>query len=181
MTDLRKLMDLCPPPDRDAAPVRAVGDGSARGAVGLPAEHQEMIAVYGVGCFDEFLWVYGEAVGNRHLCIEHRTETIRSVLLAHARPRLNAFLSEFGARTEELIQWGGTDNGDSLLWVPVGPPNGWPTLILEVRQRDMEVVRQSSVGIILGLLTGTLQSSIFPDDFPSSRPAFMPSFRATHD
>jgi hypothetical protein len=133
-----------------------------------------MISAYGVGCFDDFLWVYGEGVENPYLDIRSRTEAGRSILRARERPQLQACLSDFGVRPDELVQWGGTDNGDSLLWVPCGPPDDWPTVILEVRQRDAVLVRRPSVRIIFELLTGALVTSIFPDDFPSLHPFFNP-------
>ncbi|MFC3893006.1 hypothetical protein ACFOWZ_16130 [Lentzea rhizosphaerae] len=55
---------------------------------------------------------------------------------------------------EDLVQWGGTDSGDSQLWLPAGERDDWPTTI------------------VLGLLTGAVSASPFPDDFPSGRPQF---------
>lgn len=33
----------------------------------VPLNHRELVEVYDVGCFDDFLWIYGEGVGNPHL------------------------------------------------------------------------------------------------------------------
>jgi hypothetical protein len=72
-----------------------------------------------------------------------------------------------------LIQWGGTDNADSLFWIPAGEPDRWSTLIVEAGQLSHLVVPGTVPDLLLGLLTGTLECPVFPEDFPSPSPEFL--------
>ncbi|MGB3440390.1 MAG: hypothetical protein WBA97_16715 [Actinophytocola sp.] len=85
--------------------------------------------------------------------------------------------SEFSLEAADLVAWGGTDNGDMLLWLPTGTPEKWPTWIGAARQFSHRVVHASSTRVVFDLLTGRLRTNIFPDDFPSDRPEFHTVFR----
>ncbi len=168
MVDLKRLTSLCPPPAVDSRRYAIVRD--ERG--GLPSDYRRLIETYGVGCFDEFLWIYGDVEDNPNLDLRTRSAAARSDLAEHGSPSFRARLAALGISSDELMKWGATDNGDWLMWVTAGSPDSWPTLILEVRQRDLLLVPRTSTGVILDLLTGELTTSIFPDDFPSGRPSF---------
>ncbi|MEV1007565.1 hypothetical protein [Streptomyces sp. NPDC049881] len=169
--DLCALLALCPPPDD---PVRPRGDAEAAARYTVPDGHRRLVDAYGVGCFDEFLWIYGAGAGNPHLDIGAATDTVRSLLRGKDIPALRDVLRPYGLVPEALVQWGGTDNGDALLWLPAGPPDAWPTLIVEAGQLDLAVVERDSTGVVLDLLTGASHVRIFPNDFPSARPQFSP-------
>ncbi|WP_375803624.1 hypothetical protein [Streptomyces sp. A012304] len=146
----------------------------AEGWAGLPKSHAEMVRVYGVGCFDGLLTVYGVGVGNMYLEISDCTARSTGILAGKRIPALRARLSEFGVGPEELIQWGGTANADWLFWIPAGEPDSWPTIIVEAGQLSFEVLHRPSPGVVLDLLTGSFSTPIFPCDFPSGHPAFGP-------
>ncbi|MBW3362109.1 SMI1/KNR4 family protein [Streptomyces microflavus] len=168
MTDLKRLTSICPPPVRDARRDVSLQDGRGE----LPSNHRHLIETYGVGCFDEFLWIHGDSDENPHLDLWTQTGVARSILAEQAASPLRAQLATLGVTPESLVKWGTTDNGDWLLWVPTGRPDSWPTIILEVRQRDLLLVSRTSTGVILDLLTGQLTTPIFPEDFPSDHPDF---------
>jgi hypothetical protein len=170
MPELDSLRQLCAPPAAPVGPTTSLGGPRRR----MPEAHRELLATYGVGSFDDFLWLYGDGVDNPHLDIWARSESLRSVLHEKPVPEVKETLSPYGLAVRDLVQWGGTDNGDALLWIPVGEPDTWPTLFLEVRQRSLLVAHKTSTSILLELLSGKLQTPIFPDDFPSSRPQFQP-------
>ncbi|WP_367129117.1 hypothetical protein [Saccharothrix sp. HUAS TT1] len=71
-----------------------------------------------------------------------------------------------------VVRWGGTDNGDFLLWLPVGDPEEWPTLAVERGQSSCEPMTGSSTRIVLDLLTGAARTAVFPEDFPGDAPSF---------
>lgn len=170
MPELDSLRQLCPPPA-----VPAGGTGPLRGpGRRMPEGHCELLSTYGVGSFDEFLWLYGDGVSNPHLDIWARSESTRSVLDGKPVPEVREALSPYGLTVRDLVQWGGTDNGDGLLWIPAGEPETWPTLILEARQRSLLVADKTSTSILFELLSGKLRTSAFPEDFPSSHPRFQP-------
>jgi hypothetical protein len=168
MKDLELLMAACPPPDR----VRSSGPGEKLvGTDRIPLDHRRLIGAYGVGCFDDFLWIYEEGAVNPFLDINLRTESARSGLSAPARGDFGDFLSSLSVTVDDLIQWGGTDNGDMLLWVPVGAT--WPVLAVGHRPLQYLMLPISSTRFIHDLLTRKLVTSIFPPDFPSDEVSFI--------
>ncbi|WP_433571558.1 hypothetical protein [Streptomyces sp. CA-251247] len=165
--ELSRLIALCPPP---AAPPPRV----ERGLIPVPSAHTELLAVYGVGCFDDFLSIYGNGVGNTYLDISDSTVRSTKILAGKEITELRAQLDTFGARPEDLIQWGGTTNADWLFWIPIGEPGVWPTVIVEAGQLAFAVLHRSSPGVLLDVLSRTWSTPIFPDDFPDDCPAFEP-------
>lgn len=163
MEDLDRLMTLCPP---------GVVTGLAGSSTVIPPSHRRLTEAYGTGCFDEFLWIYADGADNLNLDIAASTESTRSILRDKDIPEIRDALSPYGLVPEDLVQWGGTDNGDSLLWLAVGEPDDWPTIIVEAGQLSFSVVSETSTTILLGLLTRAVVASPFPDDFPSGRPQF---------
>ncbi|MGY6656848.1 hypothetical protein ACXIZN_32280 [Amycolatopsis sp. TRM77291] len=171
MSDLERLVSLCPPPAVVDRAVLGRGVGPA-----IPASHLDLLNAYGTGCFDEFLWIYGAGVENKHLDIHSRTHGMRKILRRNTADGIREVLRLYGVDASELIQWGGTDNADSLMWIPVGDPVGWPTLIIESGQLGFTVSPRSSTGVLLDLLTGVLRTDVFPFDFPSENPSFSTDF-----
>lgn len=164
--DLHRLIALCPSPPVPARPAAEAG------RYAVPESHRELVGAYGVGCFDEFLWIYGSGAHNPHLDIDTATDGARAVLHDKRVPGIRNALKAYGLGPGDLVQWGGTDNGDTLLWVPAGPPEAWPTIAVAARQFDFAVLERSSTGIVLDVLTGAARIGFFPDDFPSSHPQF---------
>ncbi|MFF5055894.1 hypothetical protein ACFY1S_22200 [Micromonospora sp. NPDC000663] len=170
MHRLPELLVLCPPPTAvDRSHRATVAEG-----VELPSSHRQMLAVYGAGCFDEFLWIYGEGVEREALSIEENTRAARSILSRGLPESLAEHLSGLDITPDQLVQWGGTDNGDLLLWIPTGPVDEWPTLVLEAGRLRFSIVSLESPSMIFELLTKSLKIPIFPPDFPSTNPQFSP-------
>jgi hypothetical protein len=161
--DLARLVALCPP----ARPL-----GLAESSMCIPPSHRALTDTYGTGCFDEFLWIYADGAENRHLDIASQTESVRSILREKKMPEIRTVLQTYGMTPEDLVQWGGTDNGDSLLWLPVGEPDQWPTIVIEAGQLSFTLLSGTSTAILLALLTRTATADAFPEDFPSDLPEF---------
>ncbi|MGC5290453.1 hypothetical protein [Micromonospora sp. DT231] len=142
--------------------------------VELPLSHRQMVATYGAGCFDEFLWIYGEGVEREALNIEKGTQEARSFLSNGLPEPLEEYLSSLRIAPGQLVRWGGTDNADVLMWIPTGPVDDWPTLVLEARQLRFSIVHLETPSVVFELLTKSLQIPFFPPDFPSSNPQFSP-------
>ncbi|MDT0321151.1 hypothetical protein [Streptomyces millisiae] len=168
-SDLRELIALCPPP---SDPARPKGPDGPAVEPAVPDSHRTLVHTYGVGCFDEFLWIYGVGAENPHLDIGAATDAMRAILREKGISGIREMLGAHGLGPDDLVQWGGTDNGDALLWVPVGDPEAWPTLVIEAGQLDFALVERSSTGLVLDLLTGARRLRIFPEDFPSGEPEF---------
>lgn len=169
---LLDLTSLCPPP-ADSSP-SGVGRSDPMN-VGIPDGHRELVLTYGVGCFDEFLWIFSVDAENENLNIGSRTAVARDMLHGKEITALREALAEYQSAPEDLIQWGVTDSGDSLLWVPVGDSEGWPTVVLQAGQLDFAISPRSSTGLILDLLSGVFRVKFFPEDFPSPHPEFSPN------
>ncbi|WP_405731934.1 hypothetical protein OG607_34565 [Streptomyces sp. NBC_01537] len=133
-----------------------------------------MTDLYGAGSFDDFLLVYALHFPNRHLDIDQNTRASAAFMAPKSVPALRRVLAEFGVLPENLVQWGGTDNADSFYWVPAGPPEDWPTIVVEAGQLDFMVLFKRSSEVVLQLLEGVLKCPFFPDDFPTARPEFIP-------
>ncbi|WP_446040549.1 hypothetical protein [Streptomyces sp. SID1121] len=138
----------------------------------LPADYHKLMEVYGPGCFDEFMWLYGNFPENGNLDIRHRTQKARRVFSRSASVNLNAMLDGLGATRQDVISWGGTDNGDLCIWVAVGSPDRWPIIVVDVRE-DIYLKFGGGVSdFLLAFLRKDMASDIFPDDFPSKNPEF---------
>ncbi|GGN83686.1 hypothetical protein GCM10011579_072730 [Streptomyces albiflavescens] len=167
--DLPNLTELCPPPSN---PVPSLSGRTERVSRTIPADHYDLTRVYGTGCFDEFLWIFAAGADNPNLDIDTSTDAMQSILRGKDVPTLREILTRHRTVPEELIQWGVTDNGDSLLWIPVGDPGAWSTVIIQAGQLDFVISPRSSTGVVLDLLTGALRVRFFPEDFPSGHPEF---------
>ncbi|MEU0894569.1 hypothetical protein [Streptomyces massasporeus] len=137
----------------------------------VPAGHRELMRPYGVGCFDEFLWVFTNGAPNSNLDISENTRRLRSISGDEALPRLSHVLEEYQFSPHDLVQWGVTDNGDVPAWITTGSED-WPTVIIQAGQLAAVVSPASSTATVLHLLTGALRVPFFPSDFPSRRPDF---------
>jgi hypothetical protein len=139
----------------------------------IPSSYDSLLRLYGAGRFDDFLAIYSPEHTNRYLDILYWTETSRDIMSRARVTALRAALGEYSIRPEELIQWGGTDNADSLFWIPSGRQDEWHTVIVAAGQLDFLIVPNCSTDVILGLVEGSLQCDFFPDDFPSQSPDFV--------
>ena len=164
-----RLIVLCLPPSNFGPSRRERPERTVRK---IPRNHDDLIAAYGTGGFDEFLWIFANGAENANLDIDKRARTMQSILRSKEVPVLREALSLHHASPEDLIQWGVTDNGDSLLWLPIGDAESWPTVFIQAGQFDFVISDKSSTGVVLGLLAGALRISFFPDDFPSDHPEF---------
>ncbi|MET9856364.1 hypothetical protein ABZY57_25905 [Streptomyces sp. NPDC006450] len=172
MNALESLLRICPPPEGPdlgprGRPAANAGDGPA-----VPPSHAELVKRYGAGCFDDFLWIYEEECPNEYLDIGQQTREAYDILSQADIPEIRSMLNEFGAVPEELIQWGRTDNADSLFWIPSGAPEDWPTLIVSAGQLDFLLVRSTSPGVVLGLLERSIRCSFVPAEFFDTAPTF---------
>jgi hypothetical protein len=72
-----------------------------------------------------------------------------------------------------LLPWGGTDNGDVLLWEAKGPPKRWSVWIQHSRFADYDRFEGGMVDFLVRLLTREFVTDVFPDDWPSDAPRFV--------
>ncbi|MFF8442906.1 hypothetical protein ACF07U_18840 [Streptomyces californicus] len=169
MNVLTSLTRICPPP---AAEGRSLAEHIGEGGMVVPQSHTAMLDVYGPGCFNDFLWIYDRARADVWPDIGARSRESAEILAGKEIPAIRSVTGRLGAAPEDLIQWGGTDNADSLFWIPVGEPESWPTLLVEAGHLAFLLVEEPSPSVILGLLAGTLECPFFPPDFREAEPSF---------
>lgn len=135
----------------------------------LPRDYKRLIAAYGTGSFDDFLWVLNPFAGNRFLNLMGRKDmTLDAYESAwELIPEQRSFLAHL--RAGDLLAWGITDNGDEMYWRTSGAPDGWPTVLYESRGPLYEVHELPVTGFLARLLTGELQTEVFPADFLEER------------
>ncbi|OEJ33444.1 hypothetical protein BGK67_20805 [Streptomyces subrutilus] len=131
-----------------------------------------MLDIYGPGSFNDFLWIYGDSHPEIWANIETRTRASSKILAAKEIPQIRSLLTESNLTPADLIEWGGTDNADCLFWIPTGPADTWPTLIVEAGQLDFVVIETSSPEVILSFLEGNLDCPFFPAEFTDCEPSF---------
>lgn len=169
MSALSSLTRLCPPPMTQARSSRGL---PGEGGLVIPPSHTVMLELYGPGCFNDFLWIYENSHPDIWPNIGARSRESSEILSGKDIPNIRAIMGRLGATPGDLIQWGSTDNADSLFWIPVGPEDRWPTLIIEAGQLDFLVIEEQSPAVVLGLLEGTLDCPFFPVEFRDSDPLF---------
>lgn len=140
----------------------------------LPSDYKQYIAIFGTGCFGNFLWPFNPFSTNRHLNL---IEQINVTLNAQ-----RALKEQWGNRqcpyplypeAGGLLPWGSTDNGDDLFWLTTGSPEDWIVVINEARAPVYEEYQESMTGLLAKLLSGEITSKIFPQDFPDKSALFM--------
>ncbi|MEU1182322.1 hypothetical protein ABZ464_32725 [Streptomyces sp. NPDC005820] len=173
MSALDELIRLCPAPStRHGRPGTSAGAGPGGPAELLPPGYTALLEVYGPGCFNDFFWIYEDGCPNPWLDIRARSRKTSEILAGKQIPEIRSTLTEFDSDPSRLIQWGVTDNADSVFWIPVGAPDEWPTIIVEAGQLSFQLLQQPSPDIVLGLLDGTLRCPFFPPEFRSNGPVF---------
>src|SRR4051794_30299381 len=171
MDELDLLKRLCPPlvtPRTDTWR----GNGPQRWAI--PKDYAQLLESYGPGCFDDFLWIYGEGASNVHMDLRVNSEAMREIVQGKQNPGLHELLRSNAVAATDLIQWAGTDNADSFFWLTAGPPEQWKTLAVEAGFLTFTALPLHATSVIVNLLNGTLRLDFMPDDFPSPGAQFSP-------
>ncbi|MFJ8868112.1 hypothetical protein ACIRD6_20400 [Streptomyces sp. NPDC102473] len=131
-----------------------------------------MLEIYGPGCFNDFLWIYENSRPDIWPNVKARSRESSEILAGKEILQISSVLGRFGVTPDDLIQWGSTDNADSLFWIPVGQVDHWPTLIVEAGQLDFVVIEEQSPDIVLSLLEGALDCPFFPAEYGDCGPSF---------
>ncbi|WP_189941924.1 hypothetical protein [Streptomyces aurantiogriseus] len=131
-----------------------------------------MLELYGPGCFNDFLWINEDGGPTAWLDIQACSREASEMLSRKKITDIRSVLAGFGAVPADVIQWGSTDNADSLFWIPAGAPDKWPTLIVEAGQLRLQLIEKPSPEVVLGLLDGTLHCPFFPPEFREPVPTF---------
>jgi hypothetical protein len=139
-------------------------------ATPLPTDYKHLVDTYGLGCFDDFLWLLHPAASNPYLNLE-RQVVIRREALRQGR------LPAEELAPEDVIPWAFTDNGDVCYCnVSVSSdPAKWTVVVNESRGPAWDEFLGSTADWLVAVLSGRYRVRLFPTDFPSANPQFMPT------
>jgi hypothetical protein len=188
MTALSALKRAIPPPLNTPSEVDWPHVESTIG-VALPSDYKQLIASYGCGSFDDFLWVHHPTSTNPNLNLVQQVEERLWPLRVLRGERTLAGPGGMHARGVEeevslpyplfpepggVLPWGATDNADVCYWLttPDGP-DAWPVLLNATRDpEDWYEFQGSLTEFLYATFVERRPNPIFPDDVPSSSPTF---------
>lgn len=174
MTALDELTALVPPPGT-VIPGRApeVWAGGP-----LPPDYVELVATYGCGVFDDFLWLLVPGMANRYLDLDHQTRGQVDALVS-VRDGGEDMPYDIDSDNGHIVVWAMTDNGDAVCWRrdPGQAPADWTVVVNEGRGPEWNAFDGTATEFLLALLSGIpgLDRTVFPHDFPSDSPTFRPA------
>ncbi|WP_304171722.1 SMI1/KNR4 family protein [Phenylobacterium aquaticum] len=164
---IENLLKVIPPP---AEPFEAFlgtwelieGDLGTR----LPQDYKDFVRLYGSGRFLEFMGVDVPRSRNPNLRLETKV-----YWLCHGLGPLEFLPHPMWPAEGGMIPFGGTDNGDYLLWIARGAPDDWPVAIWNLRDGAFEVIERDLTDFLAGLATGEITTGMLPSDLlPCDRP-----------
>lgn len=159
------LLAIAPPPEGAGSGVDWP-EVERRLGTRLPTDYTLLIASYGEGSFDDFIWVLHPTTINPNL---HLDTQIR---LAGAALRE---VNDTFAASHELMPWAITDNGDACYWLMSDTdvdPEDWRVAVNESRGPEWDVANLTASGWLGAVLSGRLRLPFFPPDFPTASPRF---------
>ena len=139
--------------------------------VDVPPEFRTLVNVYGVGCFDNFLWLYSPITPNQYLNICEKTKLRASKFDVYRRAGLNVPFVIY-PESKGVMIWGGTDNGDALCWKTAEATG--EVVINQGSLHEWEDTHMAIPEFLLKLFRREYKCRLFPDDFPSDTPKFVP-------
>jgi hypothetical protein len=139
----------------------------------LPTDYKELVAVYGTGCIDGFLWVFNPFSTNPYLNLVSRAKgSLEGLRTSHAdlgeQLPFPVFPEDCG-----VYPWGVTDNGDELFWRFHNGQLQHPLVIAEARGPEWQEFDLSVTDFLYSLLARIIVVRVFPDDFPADKHAFL--------
>ncbi|MER5427016.1 SMI1/KNR4 family protein [Streptosporangium roseum] len=177
MTTIDELVRLVPPP---TAPVDARGDWSeVEAALGLelPADFKSLVERYGRGQFVDLITPL-TPFGAHDLLIQRAQQ-----LLGRERAFREKYPDEcpypFYPEPGGLLEWAGTDNGDSLCWLTEGEPDSWRVVVWNPRSVAYDAHDIGAVEFLHGWLSGRITTPILPGGVEAS-PWFEPFREREH-
>ena len=168
---IEALVALVPPPEQ-VPPRRQLSEQAPAGR--LPADFWSLVESYGVGSFDDFVWVLVPDAVNPHLNYDSRSTELLNAL--REVQRLGEEVPfDLTPGHEEILPWAFTDNGDVFYWITRdSDPARWTVAVNESRSDEWEEVQASCTDALVLLLSARQRVTFFPDDFPSREPRFVP-------
>jgi hypothetical protein len=177
MTAIEDLAALAPPP---AEPRGANGDwGQVEAALGLglPTDFKQLVSRYGLGQFAGFITPL-TPFAERDLLVPNALRLLeRERAFRDANPDKSPY--PFYPEPGGLLEWAGTDNGDSLYWPTDGEPDTWTTVVWNPRSWRYDAHPVGAVEFLHGWLGGERSTTVFADYRNRTDDATGPCFQAS--
>jgi hypothetical protein len=158
---IERLMKVVSPPERPGDPFLGPwAPVEAELGTPLPQDYKDFVRLYGYGYFMEFLGIDVPRCRNPHMRLERNVRRF-----SEAVREVGEVPSSVWPQRDGLLPFGGTDNGDTLLWLRRGAPARWQVVIWDDDLIEVEVFDCDLTDFLAGLATGTIQPTLFPDDF----------------
>jgi hypothetical protein len=174
---IASLMQVVSPPP---VPLENAGDwGLVEATFGpLPRDYVEMITAYGFGRFGNvcgklldiskpFIWLLSPFATNRYGNLVYQTGVVSSLKEMFVPRSLRL------PRTDRLIVFGITHNGDYLCLETIGGPDSWLTLVYNARDFRIERNDMGATDFLSRALSGQYESNFYPRRFKFSSPVFV--------
>lgn len=124
----------------------------------LPRSYKSLVDLFGASSWGDFLHIYSPFDDRLNL------QTRSKVILDADRDSRQSFPSHypFALHPEPggLLPWAGTDNGDTLYFITMGPPDDWAIVIKGPRAPEMEVSFLPASLLVHHIAVGSFRSTI---------------------
>lgn len=133
----------------------------------LPEDYKQATAIYGDGCFGDFIHLYQPTSTNPDHDLLHRRRTDLDALRVLQRD----FDIDVPYRLDEpaeLLPVGLSDNGDVIYWHIHNPedPDGWTIVVNDSREPEWSTFPGGITQFLAEVLTGETKIGVFPTKFP---------------
>lgn len=129
----------------------------------FPKDYKTFIDLYGVGGFNEFLWILSPFCDNENLNSIEKFKLTQEAYNCMKNEFPEQFLYKFYNGKEGLFPWGITENGDELFWNY--KKDTIEIVIFEARYISCVRYSMGTEEFLCKLLNKEIVCSIFPDDF----------------
>lgn len=138
----------------------------------FPIDYKGFVDDYGVGCIDNFLWIYTPYSNNENFNLLKQVEVINNAYLEMKEEFPEVFLFDVFPKKGGLLPFGGTENGDVLYWLTNEDNKHWSIIVYDDRHSEYVEYNKSFTDFLYELLTKKLVCPIFPEGFPKETPQY---------
>ncbi len=171
---LAKLVSLLPPPKVASEVPRPPPWADVERQLGpLPADYKQFVECYGTGTIDNFITICNPFSANRFINLVSYSALARRALEEEVRSTSWSTVAP-ALDVSRLLPFGGTDNGDRIVWVTDGPPDAWRVMVLDSRGPFLDHFDGGMSEFLARVLEGTFRSNVLASDFPGDTPEFTP-------
>ncbi|TAJ68637.1 MAG: hypothetical protein EPO51_27575 [Phenylobacterium sp.] len=139
----------------------------------LPQDYKDFARLYGYGLFLGVMIIHVPSNDDPHGTLEAEVREVSRAFNSHADQPYAMW-----PRVGGLINFGVTENGDYLFWLPIGPPDQWKVVFWDRGLSEDECFEEFDCGMA-EFLAGLADGSILPrgherEDLEPDGPVFQP-------